>query len=164
MKVEHSLVSTHDLKNELSSRYNFVEQPEVAYMHQGFHDSYLVVDGLSKYMFWLYRHNWKSLEDIIGEIKLLTLLNDKNISAHYPISDSEGVYAHSIVCPEGIRHYVLFNFAPGKVLKALNPETAQSFGVQLAKIHDTTVNLHTDELSRSYLPLHIISSTREVLH
>ncbi|MEM8895038.1 MAG: phosphotransferase, partial [Bacteroidota bacterium] len=77
--------------------------------------------------------------------------------------DSEGVYAHSIVCPEGIRHYVLFNFAPGKVLTALNPETAESFGVQLGKIHDTTANLDIDELSRSYLPLHLISSTREVL-
>ncbi|MEM6321368.1 MAG: phosphotransferase [Bacteroidota bacterium] len=150
MEIAYSQVCPIYLKSVLTNEYNLPSIVNVTYLHQGLNDTYKVETVSEPYILRIYRHNWKSYGDIMGELELIHLLRLNEIMVSYPIADRASNLIHSLICPEGTRYFVLFSFAPGEGLPSLDVETAKLFGEQLARIHRITENKQIDKLSKSY--------------
>ncbi|MEL6659358.1 MAG: phosphotransferase [Bacteroidota bacterium] len=163
MKVEYSQVSPEALKILLVNRYGLSPSTTVLFLHQGLNDTYQISTATKKYILRVYRKDWKPYEDILGELELIDLLTKTNISVASSISDQENKRVQQLSSPEGVRYAVVFNFAPGKALPALDIESAQLFGQHLALIHNATAGIQMDNLSKSYDVAGILSFTKSCL-
>ncbi|MEM9671926.1 MAG: phosphotransferase [Cyclobacteriaceae bacterium] len=163
LPVEYSVISSLSLSPILAKAYDLPEKFKVEYLHQGFHDTYLVTTEVSKYVLRIYRHNWKALDDICGEIDLLLLLKDAHIPVSYPMAGNEGKFVIELHYPEGIRYAVLFSYAAGESLSSLNSGTARLFGEHLGRVHNLTENREDKRLLKRYTHSEIFTSTRQFL-
>ncbi|MEL6971247.1 MAG: phosphotransferase [Bacteroidota bacterium] len=163
MKVEYSQVSPEALKDLLVERYDLPPSTVVLFLHQGLNDTYLITTAAKKYILRVYRKDWKPYEDILGELELIDLLTEAKILVASPIPDRENKRIQQLPAPEGTRYAVVFNFAPGKALPALDEENAQLFGQHLALVHHVTAGTQMDNLSKSYDVAGILSFTKSCL-
>lgn len=163
MKVAYSQVSPVFLKSLLITRYGLSATTEVVYLHQGLNDTYRVSADGTSYILRIYRKDWKPYDDIIGELKLIELLAKNHLKVASPVADREGQRIQQLHCPEGMRYSVLFTFAPGVALPALDEKSAQLFGEQLAYLHLVTEYTEIEQLSKSYQVTEILSITRASL-
>ncbi|MEM9830874.1 MAG: phosphotransferase [Bacteroidota bacterium] len=163
LAVEYSLISSLSLNPILTEIYGLPEKFKVEYLHQGFSDTYLITTEASKYILRIYRHNWKSLDDIHGEIDLLLLLKNAHIPVSYPITNSKGNFVIELNCPEGIRYTVLFSYAAGESIPSLNSETARLFGEHLGRLHNVTEKREDKRLSKRYTYSEIFDATYKFL-
>ena len=163
LAIEYSVISSLSLSLILTEIYDLPEKVEVEYLHQGFNDTYLVTTEASKYTLRIYRHNWKSLDDIRGEIDLLLLLKDAHIPVSYPIANTEGDFIIELTCPEGIRYAVLFSYALGENIPSLNNETARLLGEHLGRLHNITEKREDERLSKRYTYSEIFTYTNKLL-
>ncbi|WKN46043.1 phosphotransferase [Tunicatimonas pelagia] len=163
LAVEYSVASSLSLSSILTEIYDLPEKLKVEYLHQGFNDTYLVTTEVSKYILRVYRHNWKSLDDIHGEIDFLLLLKDAHIPVSYPIANINGNFVIELNCPEGTRYAVLFSYAVGESISSLNSKTARLFGEHLGRLHNVTEKREDKRLSKRYTHPEIFASTYKFL-
>lgn len=163
LTFEYSLVSAKSLMGLLKPHYDLPEKTEITFLHQGFNDTYLVSTSSNQFILRVYRAGWKSLADIEGEVALLTLLNQHQVSVSYPISTQSGGFVIPLNCPEGTRYAVLFTYASGKSIPQLDATHAKLFGNQLARVHQVTLNQHMEKLSKQYTVAGIFNATYDRL-
>jgi Ser/Thr protein kinase RdoA (MazF antagonist) len=139
--VEYSSLSANALLQFTVSSYGLKKDSDIAFLKRGFNDTYLIRAGESRYVLRVYKHGWRKLPDIEGELEWLLLLRAEGIGVSYPLPDQKGHYIQKMEAPEGRRYAVLFSFAEGKALKKLVPEQAFLLGKASAKLHLATKNL-----------------------
>ena len=148
--IEYSSLSTQALLELVCSKYTTSPNATITFLKRGFNDTYLIESPDSKYILRIYKHNWRNIESIETEIKLLNHLKENGISVSYPISDNQKQFIHSIEAPEGIRYAVLFSYAEGEQIRKLTIEQAELLGVQTGKIHLLTQNKNLGETAHNY--------------
>ena len=148
--IEYSSLSTQALLELACSKYPISTDASITFLKRGFNDTYLIKSQKEKYILRVYKHNWRNLESIETEIKLLNHLKENGISVSYPISDNQKQFIHSIEAPEGIRYVVLFSYADGEQIRKLTIEQAELLGVQTGKIHLLTQNKNLGETAHNY--------------
>jgi len=79
----------------------------------GLHDNYLIDGDAGKYIFRLYRNTWRTQEEALFELELLTFLGNKDAPVATPISTNQGQLSLLIESPEGDRVGALFRYADG---------------------------------------------------
>ena len=103
-----------------------------------------------KYVLRVYKCNWRNIESIETELKLLTLLKEHDVSVSFPIKDKHEKYIQTIKAPEGIRYAVLFSFAEGEQIRKLNLEQSYLLGAETGKIHSITQNRSLGTTAQNY--------------
>ena len=130
----------------MQERYGFANAT-CRLLKTGINDSYLIARGDDKYVFRVYSLNWRTANEINEEIRLLTLLKEKNIPVSYPLANAEGAYIQQLNAPEGIRFGVLFTFAKGEKLLNFALELHYKAGEIMARMHQVTIGLKLDRVS-----------------
>lgn len=136
--VTSSILSARDVGLFLQEKYVFRESTRCQIIKAGINDTYLVTDGLDKFVFRVYSFNWRTLKEIEEEIDLLKKLKENGISISYPLPDKENNFIQRLNAPEGIRFAVLFSYAKGQKLHLVSPALHYKIGLLMARFHKFT--------------------------
>jgi Ser/Thr protein kinase RdoA (MazF antagonist) len=160
--VEYSSLSTKALLQLVLSNYTIASDVSITFLKRGFNDTYLITardgggEGLErkgnaqKFILRVYKHQWRSIESIETELKLLNHLKENKISVSFPIKDKQAQLIQTIHAPEGIRYAVLFSHADGEQVRKLSVEQAYLLGLETGKIHSLTHNKSLGESAQRY--------------
>ncbi|CAN5447035.1 phosphotransferase enzyme family protein [soil metagenome] len=148
--TEYSSLSTSALLNLVVENHSLSKDASILFLKRGFNDTYLIQDKDKKYILRIYKHNWRSIESIETEIKLLKYLKENGIYVSYPIADTEQQFIQSLEAPEGLRYAVLFSYAEGNQIRKLNNEQAYLLGIETGKIHLLTQNKSLGSTAQNY--------------
>ena len=170
--MTHSIISTKALLAEILPLYNLGNQLTCILLTRGVNDTYLIQTSAKKYILRVYRTGWRTLSDILYEIDVLTHLDKKSIPVSTSVARQDGNFINTLQAPEGLRHLVLFTYAPGRPLDRHDASDSYYHGRALASLHNATDGFsssHTREaLDLNYLidqslqiiqPLHTCSSS-----
>ncbi|HLZ69708.1 MAG TPA: phosphotransferase [Dehalococcoidia bacterium] len=100
----------------------------------GMNDTYLLHGASQPSMLRVYRHGWRSVEEIGYELDLLRWLAASGISVALPIAARDGRDVHLLSAPEGVRPTVHFRYAPGSAPPGDDRHAAR-LGSALADLH-----------------------------
>ncbi len=110
-------------------------------------DTYLVVGRDQKFIFRIYRYNWRTKGEIQAELDFINLLNGKNIPVSHPIADRQNQWIQEFEAVEGMRYGVLFSYAKGEKRMNLSPLVHFEIGKVMAKIHKLSAELTADRIT-----------------
>ena len=138
--IEYSSLSANALLEMTIANYSLAPESTITFLKRGFNDTYLIETDYKKFILRVYKHNWRTIESIETEIKLLNFLNENAISVSYPIIDKQSNTIQTIDAFEGKRYAVLFSFAEGEQKRKLTIEQAYLLGKETGRIHSLTQN------------------------
>lgn len=138
--TQYSTLSAKALNDSISKRYG-LRNTACRLLIRNVSDTYVIESPTDKFIFKIYRDAHRKLDEIKGEVELLTLLAEKGAKVSYPIPDLSGNKIQSFSAAEGIRNGVLFSYAKGDV--SVNPTDQQLsvIGREMAEIHNITANI-----------------------
>ena len=145
--TSHSILAEYPLGDYLIQKYNLSENTSCQLIKSWVNDTYLIEDETKKYIFRVYRFNWRSKLEIEAELKFIDLLKEKNIPVSYPIYDKKNQWIQAFSAAEGKRYGVLFSFAKGEKRMILTPQIHFKIGTVIANIHQHS---HSLKLNRIY--------------
>ncbi|WP_310486504.1 phosphotransferase [Chamaesiphon sp. VAR_69_metabat_338] len=155
--VTHSILSTSALITEFLPEYAIETPTDCRFLQPGLNDTFLVITPTAKYILRVYRHNWRSIDEILYELDALLYLKNAGVNVSVPIMRKDGNLIGSIVAPEGLRYVVLFTYAHGKEpdYETEKEREAYIYGKAVAKIHAATdtfqSNHHRFTINLEYL-------------
>ena len=120
------------------------------FLLRGVGDTYLVESPDDRFILRVYRSSHRSLPQIEMETSLLLALKQSDIPVSYPLEDLLGEVIQALETVEGVRHAVLFTFAPGKVSRILNEKQLRIFGHQMARFHNVSSTLELENTRWSF--------------
>ncbi|KKO51756.1 phosphotransferase [Paenibacillus sp. DMB20] len=142
--VTYSTLSDQALKEFISKHYDLEDITEVKYLLRGMNDTYLVLTAERKYVFRVYRGDWRrEYAEVAFEMELLQFLKQRGISVSMPIEDAQGEIIHTLNAPEGKRFGVLFTYAEGAERDIDSQEISYVFGKAAAEIHLASDNFQS---------------------
>jgi Ser/Thr protein kinase RdoA (MazF antagonist) len=132
--ASYSTLSNSALASLISGRYGLADV-RCELLLRGVGDTYLVESAGDRSILRAYRPSHRSLPQIKAEMELLLALEQAGVPAAYPIADLAGSEIQAVEAVEGIRHLVLFNFAPGQAVAILSESQLRTLGHQMARFH-----------------------------
>lgn len=139
--VTYSTLAPEALTSQVLSKYSLDAAIQCEYKYRGLNDNYLVKDSRTKYIFRVYRHNWRNRRDIEAETELIHFLRSEGVGVSFPVPDKTGVVIQEISAPEGLRYAVLFSYAEGQPpLPQITLEQSRAAGRELSGMHLVTIN------------------------
>jgi len=156
MIYTYSRLSSDSIIAIIKSYFHISGPISCKYYVFGLHDNYLVQCNQQKFIFRVYRNDWRTEQEIEFEIDLLSYLDKKSVNVAAPVKTKNSRLSNSIECPEGKRIVVLFNYANGHALdNKISLEECMSLGSSVANIHKETKYFKTrytrKTLNLSYL-------------
>ncbi len=148
--TQYSTLSSKSLLNLVIDSYSIDINSTIIFLKRGFNDTYLITNGNRKYIFRVYKFDWRSFESIEAELKLLLNLKENTISVSFPLKDKSGNFIQTIEAVEGKRYAVLFSFAEGEQVRKLSIAQANLLGKQTARIHLSTKNFVLENTAQNY--------------
>ncbi|WP_027385733.1 phosphotransferase [Chryseobacterium gregarium] len=143
----NSTLSPNGLGELIQRKYGLSDKTECSIFRLAMNHLYIVQDGIDKYVFRVYTHNWRTKLDIEEELRLLILLKEADLQIAFPIADQSNRFIQEIEAPEGIRFGVLFSYAKGTKTAKFSSQTSFLIGQALAKVHRSTENLELMRIS-----------------
>ncbi len=147
--AQYSTLSSPALKNRLEKSYGF-NGMTCRLLIRNVSDTYILENGSSQYIFKIYRDAHRKLEEIKGEVELLTILHERGAKVSFPITDLEGNKIQSFNAIEGTRYGVLFSFAPGKVIYTMSDDQLRLLGKEMAFIHTISSGIELPYKRKEY--------------
>jgi Ser/Thr protein kinase RdoA (MazF antagonist) len=135
--ASYSTLDVHALASLLSNAYGH-EVTNCRFLTRGVGDTYLIETPENKYILRVYRGSHRSLPQIEVEMALLFALQQATIPVSYPIKDLSGNAIQPIQAIEGLRHAVLFSWAPGEPARILSEKQLHTLGHQMARFHNVS--------------------------
>lgn len=156
VSVIHSLPSREALEQNVLCHYEFGNLQSCQLIKRGLNDTYLVETEQKPYILRVYRHSWRTKDEIDFELELLHFLHKSNLAISYPVKKITGDFITAIAAPEGTRYTALFSYASGKAVdKKISSEQSRKLGETVATIHEATNNFKSSfcrpELNSEYL-------------
>jgi len=137
MKFIYSQLSSDSVHEIINSQYELEYSISVRFYVLGLHDNYLIECGNKKYIFRIYRNNWRTEEEILFEVDLLSYLEKTSSNVAAPLKTKNSEVVSYIEAPEGIRAGVLFHYADGYPPSSnISYEKCKLLGISVAKIHE----------------------------
>lgn len=163
IKAKHTLIDETSIM-ELLRHYELRAIEHCSFLTKGLNDTYMIKTKNHRYVFRVYRYNWRDKSAILFELDALNHLKEKNYPVSYPIRKKDGSILCEIEAPEGMRYGVLFSCAEGE-RPEVNADNAFLMGKALGKMHVLTDTFQTAQtrgfqLNTGYLldrPASIIS-------
>jgi len=138
--AQYSTLSAKALNDFISERYGFTDTTCSLLVHN-VSDTYVIEDPADKYILKIYRDAHRKLDEIAGEVELLTILVERGAKVSYPLTDLSGHKIQTFNAIEGTRHGVLFTFAQGRVINDMNDAQLAVLGQEMAVIHNITTDI-----------------------
>ncbi|MEP6610252.1 MAG: phosphotransferase [Mucilaginibacter sp.] len=138
--AQYSTLSATALNNFISERYGFVDTT-CRLLIRNVSDTYLIETSADKYILKIYRDAHRKLDEIKGEVELLTVLAEKGAKVSYPINDLSGDKIQTFNAIEGTRYGVVFTYAQGKVVNDLDDAQLALLGREMAVVHNITADI-----------------------
>ncbi len=132
-----SVLSTTALSEFLSQRYACCRKNLCHYFRSGLNNTYFVETADAGYYLRLYRHSWRTRDEIGAEVDLLKYLAANGISVSTPVPDTNGRLIQQVQAAEGLCYMVLFTAAQGNNPKMDHRKSLQ-YGKLVARIHKVT--------------------------
>jgi Ser/Thr protein kinase RdoA (MazF antagonist) len=133
--VAKSFLSQVGLAETIAAAYDLSDvrcQLIAAFMR----DVYRVSSGEQRYVFFIYRHRQRTLDEIEAEWRFVDYLASKGIAVAPAIVTNQGEYVLEFSAPEGIRYGVLTTFVEGQHLRQRSSvEAVKTYGRLIAQIH-----------------------------
>ncbi len=139
--VSKSIISETHLGDYLNDRYDLGKNTSCQLIKTWVNDTYLVSNNLEKFIFRLYRLDWRTKKEIEEELRFINLLKGKKLSVSFPIKDKNENFLHEFMAPEGKRFGVLFSFAEGEKQLTISPELHFEIGKMMGQIHQNSKDL-----------------------
>lgn len=147
--TQYSTLSSAALAKHVEKQYGY-NNLNGRFLLRGVSDTYQLEGPADKYILKIYREKHRSLEEINGEVQLLNLLRKDGAQVATPIADEEGKYIQTFQAAEGIRHGILFNFAPGQPEMNPSDEQVRITGKEMAKLHNIAATLELNYKRKEY--------------
>lgn len=147
--ISQSIIDESYLGSFLLEQYQLRTNASCQLIKTWVNDTYLLESNLKKYIFRIYRLNWRTKKEIDEELRWINLLKEKNISVSFPILDLDKNYIQYINAPEGKRYGVLFSFAEGEKQLQISPKFHYDIGKMMAKIHQVSEGQHLERIHYS---------------
>lgn len=109
----HSLLSAQTIRRLVASHYELPVIENCAFYAAGLHDNYLIGCGNKKFIFRLYRNDWRTDEAVNFELALLDFLGRRSAPVAAPLFTKTRMLTFFIDSPEGRRAAALFHYADG---------------------------------------------------
>jgi Ser/Thr protein kinase RdoA (MazF antagonist) len=142
--VTNSNLSAQHLATFIKEQYSFDGNVSCRIIKAGINDTYLLQHVSGQAVFRVYSLDWRTKQEILEELKLITMLKENGIDVSYPLEDSGGIFIQELDAPEGLRYGVLFSFADGDKLHNYEPAVHFNTGVIMARMHLLTEELKLD--------------------
>jgi Ser/Thr protein kinase RdoA (MazF antagonist) len=158
--TEYASLSTKALLQLITANYAIdATTATITFLKRGFNDTYLIKEHSTNFILRVYKHQWRTLESVETELRLLTHLKEHAMSVAFPIADKNNNFIHSIDAPEGIRYAVLFAYAEGEKIRKLTTDQAYVLGVQTGKMHILTQDKNFGTTAHYYDIAHQFDTT-----
>lgn len=138
--VTNSTLSKEHLAAYLMEHYPLGIAAMCSIVKCGINDTYVVASTEGKFIFRVYSLNWRTVNEINEERRLIDHLKGQGISVAYPVADNEGKYVHEFDAPEGTRYGMMFSYADGEKVHNYSVEQHYHAGVVMANMHKATEN------------------------
>jgi len=135
--TQYSTLSSKALNVKLQESYG-LSNTTCRLLIRNVSDTYVIESATEKYIFKIYRDAHRKLEEIKGEVELLSILFEKGAKVSRPIPDTDGEVLQVFNAAEGIRYGILFSWAQGSVVYAMNDQQLETVGREMAAIHNIT--------------------------
>lgn len=147
--TRYSTLAAPALATFIRQQFGF-EAVNCRFQFRNVSDTYAVNTTAGKFILKVFRNTHRSQEEIMGEIALLQHLHQKGIRVAVPVPDLTGACLQTFNAAEGIRHGVLYEFAPGSpIIEQLDEQVVLS-GEYLANLHLHTQQLKLDHNRKAY--------------
>lgn len=113
-----------------------VTNVQCRFISRGVGDTYQVDTKENRFILRVYRSSHRTLLQIEEEVRILLRLKQAKVSVSFPISSISGESILKINAIEGERHAVLFSYANGHVVRAMNKAQLHNLGVEIARFHN----------------------------
>ena len=138
MKASHSIVCDKSLGDYIIKNYEVSREAVCTFIFQGVNDSYLISTGSEKYIFRIYRSQWRSKENIFNEVETLTQLEKCSAPIAGILQDKSGVKIQTINCPEGERYGILMHCAANSEIEShcIVSGNIHNYGKAVGQLHN----------------------------
>jgi len=144
MKFIYSQLSSDSILDIVSTQYEFKTPISTKFYVLGLHENHLIECDKTKYIFRVYRNNWRTEEEILFEVNLLSYLEKTSSNVAAPILTKNNELITYIKAPEGIRIGVLFHYADGLPPSSdISCNECNLLGASVANIHKNSDNFKT---------------------
>ena len=150
LPVLASIFQPEALANHLAAAYDLGDAVSCSFFRQGLNDTYLVNGDGGSYFLRVYRHGWRTCEEVAAEVDLLTLMATAGLSVSVPVAAVSGEMVQAWDAPEGKRLAVLFTAAPGVMVKDTAVSQSRTLGEITGRLHNLADSLDTTYPRRSF--------------
>lgn len=134
--VIRSLLAPGAVLEEIRSGYAVGSLNECTLIRTFVNDAYLLAGPEQRYVFKVYRPEWRSVSALLWEVDLLVHLSRQGVPVAPTVARRDGRALTAFAAPEGMRHGVLFAYAEGvKPLPPFDADLYHRFGRAAALIH-----------------------------
>lgn len=147
--TQYSTLSSKALNIKLQKSYD-LSKTICRLLIRNVSDTYVIENATEKYIFKIYRDAHRKLEEIKGEVELLKILFEKGAKVSSPIPDKDGEVLQVFNAAEGTRYGVLFSWAQGGVVYAMNDRQLETVGREMAIIHNITSSIELSHYRKEY--------------
>lgn len=151
-----SIISTTFLEELIKDKFKFATKVTCKVIRIGINHTYLIQTVNEQFVLRVYTYEWRTETEIREELQLLIALKDY-IKISYPIPDLSGNDILKINAIEGERYAVLFAYAKGASIRNLPETLCFKLGVQMAKLHQLTINKSLQR--KNYTPEVLVNSS-----
>jgi Ser/Thr protein kinase RdoA (MazF antagonist) len=142
-------LSGQALTEQLLNGYSLRPPVRCVFYELGLNDTYRVETATDTFYLRVYRHGWRSQQEVFAEIELLDYLLEQGVPIAAPITSRSGRVLHQLDAPEGVRYAVLFAEARGRPAP-MNRKRSYLYGQLVARLHACT-----DQLPVSLVRMHL---------
>ena len=139
----HSLIEPNTLQRLVIEAFGLQVSAPLFLIQTGFNDHYALSTSQGDLVLRVYRHGWRTLNDVVWELELVDHLDqcDAPVAAALPCVD--GRWYTELAAAEGTRYVAIFQRAPGAYTHfgatgrhRISPaQCAEAFGRSMAQIH-----------------------------
>lgn len=133
--TRHSVLAEEALRDWLSASYDLPAVPECRLVSLSLNDVYQVVAGDVRAYLRVYRHDWRTCDEVDAELALVLALAASDLPVSVPLPFRDGDYVAQLDAAEGARFAVLWSEAPGDDVRDITSAHARRYGRLAAAIH-----------------------------
>jgi len=139
-----SVLSPKTIADIIGINYDVGSIKECVLLRSYVNDVYKVTSDSNKFVFKLYREGWRTKENILFEIDFLAHVSKHGVHVSLPVRAIDGEFIHSLDAPEGLRFYVLYDYARGgKPQRPFTDSLYRRVGEELAKLHNASITFQS---------------------
>lgn len=158
MKIISSILHADYIAAVVGQFYAIGDIKKCTFISQGLNDTYLIICEQGKFIARVYRHLWRSLDEINAEIDFVTHLATHCAPVAQFILSKDGHRFHALPCPEGERVLVLMECASGSEYEthAIPNNSPFNYGKSVGLMHNAANHFASTRTRRPLNTDHLI--------